>query len=218
MEISSTDISTFLNMVDTFYNNAWNRLLIFGVIIFAIVGILLPILLETLSRRYQQSKNIEMEYKLREEFTSVVNLKAKSIEEKDKNIIDNYFEEKDKIFENKLTQLNRDISFSKALSFHNLGLNMVNDGDIPKATLFYISAGENYLYADSENNLKIILGNLAATCLEIGKIKDSFEVEEVEQALKVFISRLEEMFPDARYSSEIKKIKKAIFNVSKTQK
>jgi hypothetical protein len=157
-----------------------------------------------------------MEYKLREKFTSVINLKAKSIEEKDKNTIDNYFEEKDKILENKLTQLNRDISFSTALSYHNLGLNTIKDGDMAKATLFYISAGKYYLNANNENNLKIILGNLAATCLNIGKMKDSFEIEEVKQSLNVFISRLEEMFPDGRYSSEIKKIKKAILNPSKT--
>ena len=216
MEILSTDISTFLNMVDTFYNNAWNRLIIFGAIIFAVVGIFVPIILQFLSRRIQQSKNIEMEHKLREEFIKVVDLEAKSIEGKDKNIIDNYFEEKDKILENKLTQLNRDISFSTALSFHNLGLNNVKEGNIPKATLFYISAGDYYLNADNENNLKIILGNLGATCLDIGKMKDSFEVNEVKQSLNVFISRLEEMFPDKRYSSEIKKIKKAILNPSKT--
>ena len=33
MEISNTDISTFINMVDTFYNNAWNRLVLYGALI-----------------------------------------------------------------------------------------------------------------------------------------------------------------------------------------
>lgn len=216
MGILSTDISTFLNMVDTFYNNAWNRLVIFGVITFAVVGVFVPFIIQFLSRRDLHNKNIEMEYKLREEFTTLVNSKANSIEEKDKNIIDNYFKGKDKILENKLTQLNRSISFSTALSYHNLGLNMIKDGNIAKATLFYISAGNYYLGADNESHLKIILGNLAATCLDIDKTKDSFEIEEVKQSLNVFISKLEESFPDARYSSEIIKIKKAILNPSKT--
>lgn len=218
MEISNTDISTFLNMVDTFYNNAWNRLVLYGALIIVIAGIVIPIILQFISQRVQQSRNIEMENKLREEFTSFVNLKGKSIEEKDRNIIDNYFKEKEIIIENKLAQIKRNISFSIGLNYHNLAVRNAKEGDFSAAILYNLSAGKNYLDADDETNLKIILGNVEHNCLQIDKIKDSFEVEEVKKTIDNFISKLEKKFPDKRYSSEIIKIKKAIFNVSKTQK
>ncbi len=218
MEISNTDISTFINMVDTFYNNAWNRLVLYGALIIVIVGIVIPIILQYTSRRVQQGKNIEMENKLREEFTSFVNLKGKSIEEKDKNIIDNYFKEKERIIENKLVQLRRDISHSKGLSFHNLGLRKATEGEILVSTLFYISAGRSYLDAQDETNLKIILENIEKNCLGIDKIEDLFEFEEVKKELNSFISKIEKEFTDKRYSLEIIKINKAIFNISKTKK
>ena len=72
MEISNTDISTFLNMVDTFYNNAWNRLVLYGALIIVIAGIVIPIILQFISQRFQKSRNIEMENKLRKELTNSI--------------------------------------------------------------------------------------------------------------------------------------------------
>ena len=218
MEISNTDISTFLNMVDTFYNNAWNRLVLYGALIIVIAGIVMPIILNFISQRVQQSKNIEMENKLKEELTSFVNLKSKSIEEKDRNIINNYFKEKEKIIENKLVQLKHDISYLKGVSFHSLGTTKSKEGKISDAIHYYISAGNSYLDADDEVNLKFILANVEHACLEIDKIKEPFEVEEVKKYLDDFILKLEKKFPNKRYDPEILKIKKSIFNVSKTKK
>lgn len=218
MEISNTDISTFLNMVDTFYNNAWNRLVLYGALIIVIVGIVLPIILQFISQRVQQGKNIEMENKLREEFTNFVNLKGKSIEEKNISVIDDYFKEKDKIIENKLVQLKRDTSLSKAISYHNLGVKFCQEGKISDGIIYYIIAGKDYLNADNEIGLKIILENVEYSCLKIDTIKDPFEFKEVKNSLDDFISKIEEKFPDNRYSTEIMRIKKNIYNLSKTKK
>ena len=215
MEISNTDISTFLNMVDTFYNNAWNRLVLYAALIIVIAGIVLPIILQFVSQRIQQSKNTEMENKLREKLTNSINLKAKSIEENNRNIIDNYFKEKEKTIENNLVQIKRNINFSIGLNYHNLALQSVKGRDYIHRISYPISAGISYINAKNESELKKMLRVLEKHCLDLNKINDSFEVEELKKSLHNFFSKLEVEYPDERYSSEIKRIKKAIFNASK---
>lgn len=218
MEMSNNDISTFLNMVDTFYNNAWNRLVLYGALIIVIAGIVIPIILQFMSQRVQQSKNIEMENKLREELTNSIDLEVGNIEEKNKKFIDSYFSKKEKTIKDMLIKLENRISFSIGLNYHNLAIRVAKEGKIPSSILYSISAGLNYLNAEDETNLKIILKNIEENYLKIDKIKNSFEVEEVKKDLNNFISKLEEKFPDKRYSLEIMKIKKSIFNVSKIKK
>jgi len=129
MQISTTDISAFLNMVDTFYNNAWNRLVLYGALIIVIAGIVIPIILQYISRIVQQGRNIEMENKLREELTNYVNLKGDTIEKKNINIIDNYFKEKEMEIKDMSALLKKRISYSIGINFHNLLLQSEKEGD-----------------------------------------------------------------------------------------
>ncbi len=218
MEISNTDISTFLNMVDTFYNNAWNRLILYGALIIVIVGIVIPIILHFMSQRVQKSRSVEMENKLKEELTNIIDIKSNNIEKKNKNILDNYFEKKEKQIKDMFDLLDRQSSFAVGLNYHNLGIRAVDKKEYSDAILFYISAGYNYMTAKKEDQLKIILGNLINNCLMIKEFKDQFEVKEVKKSLDDFISELEKKFPDDRYSVEILNIRKNIFKGSEILK
>lgn len=216
MEIPNADISTFLNMVDTFYNNAWNRLVLYGALLVALIGIILPIASQWVSKKIQQGKNIEMENKLREELTNYVNLKGDTIEKNNINIINNYFKEKEKGIKNMSIQLSSRISFSIGLNYHNLGVQSAIGKDYFYSIRYYIIAGLNYLDAKNESELKIILSNIESCCLH--KIKNSFEVEEVKKSLDNFISKLKEEYPDERYSQEIRRIKKNFFTINQQLK
>lgn len=57
-----------------------------------------------------------------------------------------------------------------------------------------------------------MLSALERYCLDINKVKNSFEVEELKKFLDNFIYTLEAEYPDERYSLEIRRIKK---NLSK---
>jgi replication initiation and membrane attachment protein DnaB len=208
MEISNTDISTFINMVDTFYNNAWNRLVLYGALIIVIAGIIMPIILQSMSQRVQKSKNIEMENKLRKELTSSINLEAKSIEEKDRNIISNYFKEKEMELKDMSNLLNKKISYSIGLNFHNLAVQSGKEGDCYHMIHYFISAAGNYIDAKNEGELKKILNALEDCGVYINKVKDSFDVKELKESLDNFISKLDAEYPDKRYSQEIRGIKK----------
>lgn len=212
MEISNTDISAFLNMVDTFYNNAWNRLVLYGALIIVIAGIVIPIILQYISRIVQQGRNIEMENKLREELTNYVNLKGDTIEKKNINIIDNYFKEKEMEIKDMSALLKKRISYSIGINFHNLLLQSEKEGDYFYMIYYCISAGSNYIDAENEGELKKMLSALEEHCLDINKVKDSFDVKELKKSLDNFISKLEAEYPDKRYSLEIRRIKK---NLSK---
>jgi len=208
MEISNTDISSFLEMVDTFYNNAWNRLALYGALIIILVGIILPIASQWVSQRIQQGKNIEIENKLRKELTNYVNLKGDTVEKKNKNIIDNYFKEKETEIKDMSSLLNKRISYSIGINYHNLALQSIKEKDYYYVIRYSISAGINYIDADNEAELKKMLRTIGKSCLDINKIKDPFEVEELKKDLYNFISKLEEKYPDKRYSGEIRGIKK----------
>lgn len=212
MEMTNTDISSFLEMVDTFYNNAWNRLALYGALIIILVGIVLPIILQLASQRIQQSRNIEMENKLREELTNFVNLKSDTIEKKNINIIDNYFKEKEMEIKDMSALLKKRISYSIGINFHNLTIQSEKEGDYYYMIYYCISAGNNYIDAKNEGELKKMLSALERYCLDINKVENSFEVEELKKFLDKFISKLEAEYPDKRYSLEIRRIKK---NLSK---
>lgn len=214
MEISNTDISTFLNMVDTFYNNAWNRLVLYAALIIVIAGIVLPIILQFVSQRIQQSKNTEMENKLREELTNSINLKAKSIEENNRNIIDNYFKEKEMEIKKISGLLEKRISYSIALNYYNMGAQNEKAGYFYDAIRYYILAGEGFIETSDEGYLNMILSNIKKCCLNINKIEDQFEIDEVKKSLDGFISELEEKYADNRYFIEINEIKKRYYTGS----
>jgi len=212
MEISNTDISSFLEMVDTFYNNAWNRLALYGALIIILVGIILPIVSQWVSQRIQQGKNIEMENKLREELTNYVNLKGDTIEKKNIDIIDNYFKEKEMEIKHMSSLLNKKISYSIGINYHNLALQSAKEKDYYFMIFYSISAGSNYIDAGNESELKKMLRLIERYSLNINKIDDSFEVEELKKSLYNFISKLEAKYPNKRYSVEIRSIKKNLSN------
>ncbi|MBA7526271.1 hypothetical protein ES705_18432 [subsurface metagenome] len=212
MEIPNVDISTFLNMVDTFYNNAWNRLVLYGALLVALIGIILPIASQWVSQRIQQGKNIEIENKLRKELTNYVNLKGDTIEKKNINIIDNYFKEKEMEIKDMESLLNKKISYSIGINYHNLAIQSIKEKDYYYTMYYSISAGSNYVDADNEGELKKMLRTIERHCLDLNKIKDAFEVEELKKLLYNIISKLETKYPDKRYSGEIRGIKK---NLSK---
>jgi len=218
MEISNIDVSTLLNMIDTFYNNARNKLVLFGGLIILIVGIVLPAILQWASQGIQKGKNIEMENKLRKELTNSINLKGKSIEEKNRNIIDNYFEEKEMEIKKISDSLEKRISLSIALNFYNMGAENEKAGYFYDAIRYYISAGEGFIEASDEGYLNMMLSNIKKCCLNINKIKDQYEIDEVKKSLDGFISELEEKYADNRYFIEIKEIKKSYYTGSKVTK
>jgi len=51
VESSPYDAIDLINKVDAFYNNAWGKLILFGSISFAIVGIIVPLLIPLYQQR-----------------------------------------------------------------------------------------------------------------------------------------------------------------------
>lgn len=60
MEITNIDFSALLNMVDTFYSNAWNKL----IILLAIVGVGWPVILKVYSDYRVKIKEEKLEKRL----------------------------------------------------------------------------------------------------------------------------------------------------------
>ena len=107
-ELSAIEI---LNHLDTFYNNAWNKLILFTTILLAVVGILIPLIISWL-----QTRNLKLkEENLRKELEADYKKKISVVKEDLLKEIKSQFEQKISDFETKQEVLRAEL---KGLHFH----------------------------------------------------------------------------------------------------
>lgn len=75
-----------IDKVDSFYNNAWTKLIVFGSILFALVGIFVPLLIQWFQKRTlklsEENLKTTLKTELLTELTSTIEQKFKDNEEK----------------------------------------------------------------------------------------------------------------------------------------
>lgn len=207
MEITNIDFSSLLNMVDTFYNNAWNKL----IILLAIVGVGWPVILKLYSDYRVKIKEDKLEKKLSDK---IQNLNKKNIElinkENDANIkgIDKFISKKLEIIDIKL-------SASKGLLWHVQGNLDYDKKEYDTALHYFFLASEYYFNGKDERNLQIVL-----TCIKIcyKKIEDLSILEKVENPHLVLLKKLNEINENARYKNAIDDIEKEFESAKKRLK
>lgn len=76
-----------IDKVDNFYNNAWNKLILFGSVLFAVVGILVPLFIQFYQKRVLKLGENELKNKLKTEITKeLLETIKKEFEENQKQI------------------------------------------------------------------------------------------------------------------------------------
>jgi len=205
------DITSFINMVDAFYNNAFNRLLLWGALLIAFLAIIMPILLQWLSQKYQSSEYIKMENDLRNKLTEMIEIKTKSMEENNRKII-----------KDELIPLEKKVHYSVGITFHNLGVSLFKEERKIEAMGCYIRATHEQIDADCEMDIKILLDNIeGAYSSTASTYENLFEFKNLKKDIEELISEIENKYGKAKYYDEIQKIRKAIdkkplkFNKSK---
>ncbi len=199
MEISNIDISTLLNMVDTFYNNAWDRLTIILVIvggIGGIVGVAWPILLKKFSDYRAKIEVDKIEKNLKEQFQNLSNENVKLIE-KGMNKLSKAI---DKVVSKKLDDVDIKINASRGLTWHTLGDIYDEKNDLKLAFMYYFFAFESYFSGKDESGLQRIILRIRG-CYE--KIKDLSFLKGIENEHLILIKNLNEINENSRYSNTI---------------
>lgn len=204
MEITKIDFSALLNMVDTFYNNAWNRL----ILILAIVGVAWPVILKIYSDHRVKVKEEKLEKRFSEKIQSLNEKNIKLINKKNDANMDRL----DKVICKKLENIESKLSVSTGSVHHLQGNFSFGKGQYRKALTDYFFASNYYFDGKDELNLQIIIGNIKKC---YARIKDLPLLIEVESQHSDLIKKLDKINENARYENAITDIKKEFDSAKK---
>jgi hypothetical protein len=154
VETQTNDSIDLISKVDSFYNNAWDKLIIIGSVAFAIVGIVVPLVIQ-----WYQKKTLKLSEELlkKEMEAQIGKIKDDIIGE-----ITDKMETKIKDYEVKINRLN---ASTNAKAFHLQG-NLSLDKELYQSALGdYITAGFDYLMCDDYQNLQTVLNLIATNCI-----------------------------------------------------
>lgn len=199
------NITEFITLIDTFYNNAFNKLILWGGLFVAILGIGMPIILQWLSQKYQTGKYIEMENNLKNEITKLIDAKTKSMENDTKRIIFNG-----------LVPLSKKVHYSIGICFNTLGLKYEEEENFLEAIKYYLVAADAQFEAEEELDLKVALNNLNINYSKIiVGTNNYFDLGNLIKETKHLILKIEEKYGTKKYYDEIPELKKTIHIKSK---
>jgi hypothetical protein len=203
MEVTNIDFSALLNMVDTFYNNAWNRL----IVLLAIAGVVWPLILKVYSDYRVRIKEEKLEKKFSEKIQKLNESNLELINKKN----DANMEKLDKLISEQIENVEMKLNTSMGGVFHvqgNVSYEKKQDKD---ALTSYFKAFHYYYDGKNEQNLQIVINNIIKCYTQI---KDLPLLIEVESQHVDLINKLLEINENSRYGNTIDKIKKA-FNTAK---
>lgn len=154
VETKSSDSIDIINKVDSFYNNAWDKLIIIGSVAFAIVGIVVPLVIQ-----WYQKKTLKLSEELlkKEMEAQIGKIKDDIIREMTEKIEINIKE-----YESKINRIN---SSTNAKAFHLQANLSIEKRNYQSALGDYITAGFDYLKCDDYQNLQIVLKVIATNCI-----------------------------------------------------
>ncbi|MCO6176065.1 hypothetical protein NHF50_13520 [Flavobacterium sp. NRK F10] len=152
-----------INKVDSFYNSAWDKLILVGTVAFGVIGILVPFVIQ-----WYQKKTLKISEELmkKELENQALTLKAELLDHININI-----KKEIKIFEEKIEKLN---ASTNAKAFHLQGNGQLANGYKAGALSDYIISADNYIICEDYNNLQTVLRLILEDCLP------SLSLEEIE--------------------------------------
>ena len=206
-KLQTVDNIDYLNQIDSFYNSAWDKLVLTGSIVIGLVGIVVPILIQ-----FWQQRNLEtQERNLKGEIETQI-AKAKEelkvmIEDLIKKEVDSLGIKQQESFDNiegKLLQTQGNLFYDK---------------DNKSALHSYIRAARQYLKG---NNGALLVRMLAMTSKTIKTFKTEEELRTAEDYLNFKIADLIVDVSQSKFNvlceNEIIVIKQAIKNIGETNK
>jgi hypothetical protein len=194
-----------INKVNSFYNSAWDKLLIFGSISLFVVGIIIPIVIQWYQKREMKAneamlkKEIESQIsKIKEDLLVEMNTKIKEAIDENKS---------------KLIQL---LARTEAIGFHIQGNSNLNNKDYTRALADYIIASEKYLIAKEYLNLQRLLIAILNSCIPKITMQTIEEIKTTHEAdLEKLIAKLNESNENNIFTDIIRKINLAVSSLKK---
>ena len=155
-----------INKVDSFYNSAWSKLLIFGSVSFAIVGIILPIAMQLYQNKILKNSELVLKSEIEKQ---VLKIKEEILEEINKTL-----NEKTENFEKKFEILK---ASADAKAHHIQGSLWLTKGMYKESLSDFLTAANYYIESKDYLNLSSVLQNISDVCLSkltLEEIEDTF--------------------------------------------
>ena len=197
-----------INKVDSFYNSAWDKLILVGSVAFGVIGILVPFVIQWYQKK---SLKISEELMKKEMENQTLKLKSELLDDINKTL-----EERIKIFEEKIEKLN---ASTNAKTFHLQGNGNLKSGDMLNAIADYITCAEDYIICEDYSNLQTILRLILNDCLP------NLSIEEIEDLkishnchLDTLLDNLTNIEDKGAFSQKIREIKLKLSKLPKTIK
>ena len=169
MEVTNIDFSALLNMVDTFYNNAWNRL----IVVLAIAGVAWPLILKAYSDYRVKVKEEKLEKRLSEK---IQNLNKRNLELLNKKS-DTNIERMEKLISEKLKNMDIQLNVSKGFIWHFQAKICYDKKQYKNALELYFTAFGFYFNGKDEVNLQRVIKYIKSC---YAQVEDLSHLEEVE--------------------------------------
>jgi hypothetical protein len=144
-----------INQVNEFYNSAWEKLILIGTIAFAIVGILVPFLIQ-----WYQKKSMNLS---EERLKGHIKVEVDKIKDALKIEMKEIFDIEVSKFEAKIEKIKNN---SEAGIYHIQGTTELDKKDYQNALQSYITAAKFYVDAEDYLNLQIVLEVIEQSCLQ----------------------------------------------------
>lgn len=135
-----------LNNVNAFYETSWNKLIIIGTVSFAIVGIIVPLILQWYQKRILQLSEDKM--------TNFIQSTLNKEIEKTNHLVERNIKEKNKEFEKRIEIMKYQ---SSAQIFHLQAMLSLKDQKYIAALSDLMNSAQNYFKAQDDNNLSTII-------------------------------------------------------------
>jgi len=200
MIINFYDLDTLkiLESIHNFYDSAWDKLVIFGTLLVAIVGILIPIVVLYAQRLMYKVEENKMKNELQIKMTEVKNTLENSVEEKFKNLSET--------LNKKIDDVEKSSKGSVCLMQGNFYL---SNRSYSTATLSYIASVNNFLETTDQRNLQTALEMLTATFSYLYE-KDIEDSEIIVEKFDAVIKKLHQKDTEGQYSKYIEKLSKSM--------
>ncbi len=197
VQVNTNNSIDLIQKVDSFYNNAWDKLIIFGSVIFAIVGIAVPIAIQ-----WYQKKTLKL---------SEDQLKNKIISDLSTKI-----EEKFNEYEKKIKLL---IASAEAKPFLLQGKLNLEKNYYQTALSEFIAASSGFIEGDDYQKLQEALKLILNDCLPNLSLEEINDLKIANDSdLNLFLSQLKEKDNKGIFTTTIQEIKLKLTKIPKTIK
>lgn len=158
VEQNSDNAFGLIEKVNAFYNSAWDKLILVGILCLGIVGVLVPIVVQWYQKKALKAseenlkKDIERQsLKIKKEILADIN---KTIAERMKD------------FEKKIEKYH---ASTTAMAYHLQGNSSLEKNLFALALLDYVTAAQNYLQCEDYLNLQTVLQTISTFCVNLSQ-------------------------------------------------